>query len=508
MAETPTPQSIEVKFSEAIEFLRRRLAIGSDQWMQLLAEEGKVSSAIADDTVRSVTQDLAGAALDAIENGTTLEQFRKDYARIVAAHGWSYHGNPGWHSRLVFRLNTGNAYAAGRWQQAQQMALARPDRPLYGRLVTAGDDRVRETHAEMHGIIRPIGDAYWDTHWPPNGFNCRCHVQILTDRDLQRYGWSVTPDGDPRLRIPPDPGWGYNPGVIGERLAQVVGKDDDESPLAPATEKTGDNGAPSDGSTTATVPAAAAPPPAAATASGDGTFPWPAAPRTAPFSLQVVSPAGASNRPGVYDWGLFEDEDQAQAIAAELLAGVPNRETLTARWFVDRYDGSLSLEATGPDSHVVRRFERDEDTDALSVEHAYFVLGEQYQGGGYGRRMMQQSLLTYERLGVERVTVHANIDVGGYAWARLGFAPNDPAQMRRMLQRIVTEVALPQADRDALLDIISHADDHELMYRVAGYRSAGGTRLGQRILMGSDWYGYIDLTDSVQLAFIAAALGG
>lgn len=215
------PSSVAVKFREAIEFLRRQLAISSDEWLRILNEEGATSTAIADDTVRSVTQNLAQAVLAQIEAGGTLADFRKDYDAIVQAQGWAYHDNAGWHSTLVFRLNTGNAYSAGRWEQAQRLEAAKPG-TYFGRLITAGDNRVRDSHAEMQGIVRPIDDAYWSTHWPPNGFNCRCHVQILTARDLARYGYVVTPDGDPRLKVPPDKGWGYNPGVIGARLAQLA----------------------------------------------------------------------------------------------------------------------------------------------------------------------------------------------------------------------------------------------------------------------------------------------
>jgi hypothetical protein len=36
-------------------------------------------------------------------------------------HGWTYKGDSGWHSQLVFRLDTDNAFAAGRWDQAQRL---------------------------------------------------------------------------------------------------------------------------------------------------------------------------------------------------------------------------------------------------------------------------------------------------------------------------------------------------------------------------------------------------
>src|SRR5690242_5730444 len=95
---------VEVKFSEAIEFLRRRLAIGTDEWLRLLAEEGVTAARIADDTVRSVIESLIGAVEEVLASGGTLETFRTDYARIVVDNGWAYKGGPGWHSELIFRL--------------------------------------------------------------------------------------------------------------------------------------------------------------------------------------------------------------------------------------------------------------------------------------------------------------------------------------------------------------------------------------------------------------------
>ena len=30
------------------------------------------------------------------------------------------------------------------------------------------------------------GDSFWDVYYPPNGWNCRCSVQQLSDRDMAR----------------------------------------------------------------------------------------------------------------------------------------------------------------------------------------------------------------------------------------------------------------------------------------------------------------------------------
>lgn len=61
---------------------------------------------------------------------------------------------------------------AGRYYQMQQTADVLP----YGEYVTIGDGRVRQTHADLHGKVWPLGHDAWKTIWPPNGWGCRCTV--------------------------------------------------------------------------------------------------------------------------------------------------------------------------------------------------------------------------------------------------------------------------------------------------------------------------------------------
>ncbi len=47
---------------------------------------------------------------------------------------------------------------------------------------TAGDGRVRETHAALDGVTLPGSDGFWNSYFPPNGWDCRCDVvQVLRD---------------------------------------------------------------------------------------------------------------------------------------------------------------------------------------------------------------------------------------------------------------------------------------------------------------------------------------
>lgn len=56
---------------------------------------------------------------------------------------------------------------AARWQDIE----AKKDR-YHLQYRTAGDDRVREEHAEMHGITLPPDDPFWASYFPPNGWRC------------------------------------------------------------------------------------------------------------------------------------------------------------------------------------------------------------------------------------------------------------------------------------------------------------------------------------------------
>lgn len=41
---------------------------------------------------------------------------------------------------------------------------------------TQSDAAVRDSHRSLHGIRRPKSDLFWNTHYPPNGWGCRCLV--------------------------------------------------------------------------------------------------------------------------------------------------------------------------------------------------------------------------------------------------------------------------------------------------------------------------------------------
>jgi SPP1 gp7 family putative phage head morphogenesis protein len=59
---------------------------------------------------------------------------------------------------------------------------------------TVGDDRVRESHQSLDGVVRPVDDDFWDTHYPPLAFNCRCEVIQVSGETKTDKSKIISPD--------------------------------------------------------------------------------------------------------------------------------------------------------------------------------------------------------------------------------------------------------------------------------------------------------------------------
>jgi pterin-4a-carbinolamine dehydratase/2'-5' RNA ligase len=158
-------------------------------------------------------------------------------------------------------------------------------------------------------------------------------------------------------------------------------------------------------------------------------------------------------------------------------------------------DQSVIISARADDgTNLTRKFTRNESGE-LSVDHAYFKVPEDQQGSGLAKAIMRGSFDEYERLGVDQVTVHANIDVGGYAWARFGFKPNNPDLVARLLHRRIDGLPdLTVGQRRALERLVDEGDDVTAIWRIADTR-IGEREVGKEILKDQDWYGTLRMDD-------------
>ena len=227
----------DLPFDEAIEFFRGKLNLPTrtwkDIWKAMHARAFVVAGAMKEDLI----QDLRDAVEKGIADGTTLAEFRKDFDSIIQKHGWLYKGGKAWRTAVIFNTNLSTAYAVGNYQQMMDPVVlkARP----YLRYVRSSSANPRMEHQAWANTILPADDPWWDTHYPPNGWGCKCGVvncsaremEIITKEEakgpnpvktkapkIEYYDW-LNKDTGKIYKIPKgiDPGWDYNVGKSGFR---------------------------------------------------------------------------------------------------------------------------------------------------------------------------------------------------------------------------------------------------------------------------------------------------
>lgn len=151
---------------------------------------------------------------------------------------------------------------------------------------------------------------------------------------------------------------------------------------------------------------------------------------------------------------------------------------------------------------VERSFFRGDD-GVLVVRHAFLELAETAQGKGFGKKFLRNSLRLYEEAGVAEIRLVADIDAGGYAWARYGFVP-DPDEWRELkgfIERRMIKQQLFQTQSDEAIQAVNAAlrsDDPRAIWKIADLREevAGtGEPLGRVLLKRQEWQGRLRLDD-------------
>lgn len=107
--------------------------------------------------------------------------------------------------------------------------------------------------------------------------------------------------------------------------------------------------------------------------------------------------------------------------------------------------GGEIFDSAGNEVGEFKRVFKVNKDGVFMVEHEYLLMDSAVQGQGFAKQFNKQAFANYKKMGVERVQLQADIDVGGYAWAREGYdwAPDDVPNLAEMSDRI-KEVRVPQ----------------------------------------------------------------
>jgi len=155
---------------EAIDYFKRKKIVTKKEFDKLSrqAKAGAfyVSGVYKKDILTAFHQEIT----DALESGQTLQKTTKGFKDILDGAGHRELGD--FHLETVVRSNMMTAYGVGQRRAMEDVA---EDLPLW-EYSAVGDDRTRPTHRALDGAVFPANHSFWDEHFPPWGFNCRCSV--------------------------------------------------------------------------------------------------------------------------------------------------------------------------------------------------------------------------------------------------------------------------------------------------------------------------------------------
>ncbi|MGD0564535.1 MAG: phage minor head protein [Roseiarcus sp.] len=213
----------------------------SFDWRDLSFDEHAHAFTVAKSAGYDILGDVKGALSRAIHDRQDFAEFAKGLEPILKAKGWwgkSREVDPltgeerivqlGSPARLktIYWANVNTAYAAGEWERIERTKRVLP----YLQYLHTLSAHPREQHLAWVGTTLPVDHPWWRTHYPPNGWQCKCRVRQLSDDEAQREGYVADDPDEPddfgtrtyvnkrtgeEVEVPVgiDPGWGQNPGL-------------------------------------------------------------------------------------------------------------------------------------------------------------------------------------------------------------------------------------------------------------------------------------------------------
>jgi len=209
---------------QAVEFFERKGYRLSWSWRDTWQAEHARAFTVAKMMALGLLTDVREQVQRAIKEGIAFEDFRDALEPLMKSAGWwgrqpmtdpltgeTREVQLGSYPRLelIYDTNLRTSYAAGQWQDIQE---AKEELPFL-RYIDP-DPNPRPDHLDWSNAptILPVDDAWWSTHYPPNGFNCKCYVDQMAPTDLEDRGYTPSESAPPGAA---DEGWNYNVGMAG-----------------------------------------------------------------------------------------------------------------------------------------------------------------------------------------------------------------------------------------------------------------------------------------------------
>jgi hypothetical protein len=208
------------------------------RWTEMMHEQHATAFTVAKVAKLDLLRQIQTSLDSVIRSGGTLEEWKKGLVPELQKAGW-------WGTvankeltgtdqpiivnerrlRTIYDTNVRMSLSAGHWARIQ----AQKDVLPYLRYLPSSSERKRPLHMSWYGTLLPVDDEWWQTHFPPNGWFCKCHFEQVSERKMRKMGWSITPveqiAGGPSTKWEPagggvfqvpagiDNGFSFNPGT-------------------------------------------------------------------------------------------------------------------------------------------------------------------------------------------------------------------------------------------------------------------------------------------------------
>jgi hypothetical protein len=211
-ADAPRPAYLQQGFTEAMEYLRRKVNIPTESWRSLTAEQHDIAYTIAGLTDANLLEDVRWLIEHSEAEGVGFDEFKRMFNRLIARKGWrpGEHPGPGeedWRLKVAFETPIRRAISAGRNQQMEAIinnpiGLKRMPGRMW--LHTSTPERylreypnARQHHLVLHRKVFPSDDPFWAIAAPSCDYLCRCTSVLIPQWKMERDGLTMSTPPDP-----------------------------------------------------------------------------------------------------------------------------------------------------------------------------------------------------------------------------------------------------------------------------------------------------------------------
>lgn len=183
---------------EVTGYFERKGIVPAFKYLDVWGEEHAYNFMVSGSTELELTTAFRDSIANALRTGQSLENWKLAMREELARQGWLgprvvadptgrepdriIDFSSGRRLKTIFWSNMNSARAAGQWERAQRTKKALP----YFLYLRTTSKEPREEHLGWVGIILPVDHPFWTTHFPPNGWLCKCQVRQISAREAER----------------------------------------------------------------------------------------------------------------------------------------------------------------------------------------------------------------------------------------------------------------------------------------------------------------------------------